>query len=414
MMFFFRPTSKRRWLLLGCFIMVVVKTMLFVVHYYMEETARTRKHVPLRAGGEESPVQTLTSDSYVEWNEGDFPKPQRKRLIIYWSGVRGHKVPVQKTAVNHTQFWPFFYAGQPGECPVPCELSSDQSRAQEASAFVVHARPPDISNLPPIEHLAPWILQTNENPVYTPALYDSRIMSQFNLLISYRLDSDFPAPIYPIPELDTPIPFHKRQGGVLAIFSKCEPVRTEYMRQLMRYIQVDSYGACLKNKDGLIAMYGKINNRYVFKDHKLILSRYYKFSLVFMNQDCDYFIDDRLYHALTTGSVPVFMGTNKVDQYLPGNLKNAIIKVSDFRSPKELAAYLEYLSNNETAYNRYLEWKWKGIGDISNTTIGRWWRPRYPLFLPGMHVAGQGQATSRAQAGLLPTAHVRGLGPRGS
>jgi len=183
-----------------------------------------------------------------------------------------------------------------------------------------------------------------------------------------------------MPELDPPIPFHKRQGGILAIFSKCEPVRTEYMRQLMKYTQVDSFGACLKNKEGLIGLYGKINNRYVFKDHKLLLSRHYKFSLVFMNQDCDYFIDDRLYHALTTGSVPIFMGTDKVDEFLPGNLKNSIIKVSDFKSPKELAAYIDYLSSNETAYNKYLEWKWKGLGDISNTAIGIWWKPRYPLF----------------------------------
>ena len=355
--------------------------MLFVVDFYQEESERIQRPAPLRTGGaRESPIETSTIAPYVEWNEQDFSPTTRKRLVIYWSGVRGHKVPVQKSGVNHSHFWPFFYAGKPGECPVPCELSNDESRAAEASAFVVHARSPDIFNLPPIENLAPWILQTNENPVYTPAMYDPRIMSKFNLLISYRLDSDFPAPIYPMPELNPPLPFKKRQGDVLAVFSKCEPVRTEYMRQLMKYIPVDSYGSCLKNKEGLIGLYGKINNRYVFKDHKLILSRYYKFSLVFMNQDCDYFIDDRLYHALTAGSVPVFMGTDKVDDFLPANLKNSIIKVRDFRSPKELAEYLRFLSKNETAYNKYLEWKWKGLGDISNTVIGRWWKPRYPLF----------------------------------
>ena len=289
----------------------MIWTALFVVHFYKDKTARARKPVRLRAGEEKPPAET----GFVEWNEEDFPKPQRKRLIIYWSGGREHKVPVQKAGVNHTRRWPFFNAGKPGECPVPCELSNNQSRAAEASAFVVYARPKDVSKLPPTEYQAPWILQTTENPVYTPALYDPRIMSQFNLLVSYRLDSDFPAPIYPMPELDPPIPFRKRQGGILAIFSKCEPVRTEYMRQLMKYTQVDSFGACLKNKEGLIGLYGKINNRYVFKDHKLLLSRHYKFSLVFMNQDCDYFIDDRLYHALTTGSVPIFMGTDKVDEF---------------------------------------------------------------------------------------------------
>ena len=30
--------------------------------------------------------------------------------------------------------------------------------------------------------------------------------------------------------------------------------------------------------------------------------------------------------------------------------------------------------------NEYLEWKWKGLGDYQNTTIGRWWDQKYPLF----------------------------------
>jgi len=41
---------------------------------------------------------------------------------------------------------------------------------------------------------------------------------------------------------------------------------------------------------------------------------------------------------------------------------------------------LKYLSGNETAFNEYLKWKEIGIGDMGNTTIGRWWKQKYPLF----------------------------------
>ena len=301
-------------------------------------------------------------------------------VILYWSKIRGHKARLQKKGeyIKNQHIWPYTYVGD--KCPVSCELTNDRSRAKDADAFVVHSRLTDVWDFPPFEYLAPWILQNNENPVYTPALMDPRIMSKFNLLISYRLDSDFPSPIYPMPSLSKPIPFKQRLGGVLAVFSKCEVVRTEYMRQLMKYIDVHSYGACLKNREGLIGLYGQVNGKYVFKDYKLVLTRFYKFSLVFMNQDCDFFVDDRLYHALETGSIPVYMGTDKIDEFLPGNLKNSIIRVSDFNSPKELAEYLNYLNNNETAFNEYLKWKEIGLGDISNTTIGRWWQQKYPLF----------------------------------
>lgn len=305
---------------------------------------------------------------------------KKKYVIVYWSKIRGFKPRIQlkKEYEQSPHIWPYTYVGD--SCPVSCELTSDRARAKEASAFVVHSRLTDVWDLPPFKFLAPWILQNNENPVYTPALSDARIMSKFNLLISYRLDSDFPSPIYPKPSLDEPIPFKKRLGNVLAVFSKCEPIRTEYMRQLMKYIDVHSYGACLKNKKGLIGLYSQINGKYVFKDYKFVMSRYYKFSLVFMNQDCDYFVDDRLYHALETGSIPIYMGTDLIDQFLPGNLKNSIIKASDFKNPRELAEYLTFLSNNETAFNKYLEWKWQGIGEYKNSTIGRWWDQKYPLF----------------------------------
>lgn len=93
-----------------------------------------------------------------------------------------------------------------------------------------------------------------------------------------------------------------------------------------------------------------------------------------MNQDCDYFIDDRFYYVFIIGLVLIFMGIDKVDEFLLGNFKNFIIKVSDFKSLRELVVYLEYFSKNEIVYNKYLVWKWKGLGDILNIVIGCWWK----------------------------------------
>ena len=265
-----------------------------------------------------------------------------------------------------------------GECPVPCELTSDISRAKEADAFVVFARAP--KPLPPIESV-PWILQIRENPVYTPILKDRGFMSKFNLLKSYRLDSDFPDPTILLPNLTPPIPFKNKTGLIMVAVSNCEPVRTEYIRQLMKFVQVDSYGACLKNTNGLKARYYKENGTtFMFKQLKTKLARNYKFTLVFFNQDCDYFVDDQLTHAWNAGSVPVVMSTDKLDDFLPGNLKHSVIKVRDFKNPKHLADYLKRLSNNENKYSKYLEWKWKGYGNITGTVIGDFWKPKYPLY----------------------------------
>ena len=319
------------------------------------------------------------SDRIISIYKPSMKKPHRKKvnytlkesptkrswLIVYWSTFFGKRTHLRKS-------W------KKDKCPVPCEVTSDISRADEADAFVVHARDPHM--IPPSESV-PWILQTRENPVYTPCLANASFMSKFNILKSYRLDSDFPDPSVLLPELTPPIPFKDKTGLIMAAFTHCEPVRTEYMRQLMKFVQVDSYGACLKNAEGLEARYFKGNSTtFVFKQRKTKLARNYKFTLVFFNQDCDYFVDDQLTHAWNAGSVPVVMSTDKLDEFLPGNLKHSVIKVRDFKSPKHLADYLKRLSKNENKYNKYLEWKWKGYGDITGTAIGNYWMPKYPMY----------------------------------
>ena len=284
-------------------------------------------------------------------------------VIVFWSTVFGRQQNIHQVWKN-------------GECPVACEVTSDRSRAAEASGFVVHARDGHMS---PPHHAAAWILWTQENPVYTPVLKNPKFMSKFNLLRSYRLDSDFPNPVFPMPALTAPLPFEEKTGIVMAAFSNCESVRTAYLKQLMQFVQVDSYGACHRNKNDLVGRYGSANGKN-FKELKTELARKYKFLLVFFNQDCDYFVDDQLTHALNAGSVPVVMGTDKLDEFLPGNLRHAVIKVRDFKSPKLLAEHLKYLIHNEAEYNKYLEWKQTGIGNITGTVIGNYWKPKYPIY----------------------------------
>lgn len=101
-----------------------------------------------------------------------------------------------------------------------------------------------------------------------------------------------------------------------------------------------SYGACLRNKQGL-------NKRYEtnFKKSKQLLQKTYKFAITFFNQDCDYFVDDQILHALNAGAVPIVMSTDKIYDFLPGNLRNSIINVRDFKNPGELAEHAFTVEN---------------------------------------------------------------------
>ena len=280
-------------------------------------------------------------------------------VILYWSTIFGSVPKFNKYE----------------SCPVYCEWTSDHKRAEDADAMVVHAR--DAYPLPGLANKrnVPLVLHTQENPVYTPVLVDPRFMAHFTYLWSYRLDSDFYEPVFSKPLLSPPIPFSQKSGMVFAAFSNCEVGRTAYLKELMKHITVDSYGACLNNKQGLVARYQSLGSKH-FKDHKVDMMRNYKFSLVFFNQDCDYFVDDQLQHAWNAGSVPVFMGTDKIGELLFGNLKSSIIKVKDFKSPKLLAEYLHMLSQNEQLYEKYFRWKNEGFQfppSYNSSKVAEWW-----------------------------------------
>ena len=167
-------------------------------------------------------------------------------IIIVWSTYFG------RPKLDKPRKW------EKSECPMAGDVTIDQSRVREADGFVVHARDPHMT---PPNRLVPWILLTQENPVYTPTLTKPDFMSKFNLLRSCRLDSYFPDPSCFMPDLTPPIPFKEKTGLVFAAFSNCEPVRTEYMRQLMQFVQVDSYGGCLRNKQDLVGRYGSANGK---------------------------------------------------------------------------------------------------------------------------------------------------------
>ena len=288
-------------------------------------------------------------------------------LLIFWTTFFGAKPRIKD---GDPRKWPFYYVGD--NCPVKCELTTQQHRISEASGIVFHARDFSLDDLPPQQFKdLPWILQSHENPVYTAMLTNPEAMSKFNYYVSYRLDSDFPCPEFFKPRLDPPMPFEKKTKLVLAVYSNCEGLRTHYMGELKNYIKIDFYGSCLRTHKFLRRTSDK-------NDSKLLnLLRSYKFTLVFPNADCDYYVTEKMFNALSSGSVPVWLGTNKIDEILKwGNLEHSVIKVKDFKTPKVLADYLHYLAGNEKEYNTYLRWKYEGFNfpsEYYNSAIGQWW-----------------------------------------
>jgi len=246
-------------------------------------------------------------------------------------------------------------------------FTTDRERLGEADAVWFHG--PSIVDLPPAKN-QPWILMSMESDENYPALKNNTMLLRFDILMTYRLDSDVPC-IYPNWHQygsfrQPPRAHHGPAQGALAVYIASNPVarRDSYAEELMSYIRVDSLGSCLHNKDITDFVTGGWSQG-AWGSLLSVLPEY-KFYLAFENSISTDYVTERMFHALAAGVVPVYLGAGNVQDFLPGS--QAIIDAADFASVQELAEYLKELDQDDAAYQKHLTWKYQdyaaGFNDL--------------------------------------------------
>lgn len=262
-----------------------------------------------------------------------------------------------------------------------CESTTNRSLFEEASIVMFHL--PDLANIPQKYCGQYFALMTLEAPPYYDTVdpvrsltqsYNKRMLEYFDISSTYRLDSDVPLPHFTfwyehklLDALLKPalVPIKKRDSKypVVWIASKCDTSnnRYGYVKELMKYIGVKSYGKCLHNADI------PKDSSYDIEATKAIAQ--HKFHLSFENSNCDYYVTEKLTRTFELGVIPVIMGAPQIADYLPSNQSS--ILVNDFVSPKELAHKLQEINANNELFESYLKYK-HGREFISPQFWERW------------------------------------------
>ena len=126
--------------------------------------------------------------------------------------------------------------------------------------------------------------------------------------------------------------------------------REEYIRQLKRFIRVDSYGTC---GDLQLENCGKDSTGDSPERCYDALESKYKFYLSFENSICTDYVTEKFFWIMTRNIVPVVYGGANYSLIAP---PHSYIDANQFE-PKELAEYLLILGANKTLYNEYFWWK---------------------------------------------------------
>ena len=136
----------------------------------------------------------------------------------------------------------------------------------------------------------------------------------------------------------------RKKKPVAWLVSNCHTnsQRENYVAQLSKYIQVDVYGGCGQNKwpNGIECA------KYIQKE--------YMFYLSFENSICKDYVTEKFWSHLGSDLVPIVLGGADYEKIAP---PHSFIDTSMFSDPKQLAKYLNYLMQNQTAYYEYFNWK---------------------------------------------------------
>ena len=178
---------------------------------------------------------------------------------------------------------------------------------------------------------------------------------KFNYTMTYSVHSDFYLPYGSCVEVKTDArnvgkkidAIVKRKTKLVAwIVSHCETtgMRENYVRDLMKHIQVDVYGACGKEFCPKSSCGLKIMD---------ILDEY-KFYLAFENTLNGEYITEKLWRSFTKGVVPIVYGG--LDAYKTLLPKQSYVDVTDFKSPGALATYLLKINSDKELYQSFFSW----------------------------------------------------------
>lgn len=216
-----------------------------------------------------------------------------------------------------------------------------------------------------------WALLHEESPKNNWGLASPEGISLFNLTSTPSRNSSYPLVTQHLKGLKNLLrplrtPIEEKSNGdkglVMFLQLDCDPPsdRDSYIKELMKYIKIDSYGKCLHNKDLPKGLGDPMTG--MDSEELLNIISQYKFAIAIENAICDDYITEKFWRPFYAGTVPIVKGSPTIKDWAPSN--HSMILIDDYHSPKELAQYLHYLNENDNKYAEYLEYKQAGIANV--------------------------------------------------
>ena len=189
---------------------------------------------------------------------------------------------------------------------------------------------------------------------------NNRTIQKADIKINYHTSSSVPWLYLCLPENKQPVmdalrlDIPSNRSGIAMFVSDCKPSfskwRYKYLKELMKYIDIDSYGTCLHNAKMESTRWD--NEKFNIKVDILVKKRY-KFLIAFENSPVSEYITEKIWHAYMSQTIPIYYGAPEVYNQVPG--RNTFIDAAKFPGPKQLAEYIKKVDRNSQLYRSFFD-----------------------------------------------------------
>lgn len=194
-----------------------------------------------------------------------------------------------------------------------------------------------------------WVFVNFESESNYEWQYGEKIISMFDITVTYKMNSTIPLPYTTLDLLDDIFKPAEKKGFFINSFISSDvnkSLRIDFLEELMQYLDVHAYGRIFQNRT--------VRKDLGFKTKIKIISNY-KFTLALENSiDYDY-VTEKFFDPLRAGSVPVYLGAPNIEDFAPGD--QCFVNVDSFSTIKELSQYLIECDNDKSLYERHFYWK---------------------------------------------------------
>lgn len=236
-------------------------------------------------------------------------------------------------------------------------ISTDRRQLPYADVVVFHL--PDLCNCMNEDKIikqrgqmwVAWSLECEEN---YPWMKNKEFRDYFDLWMGYHLNDDI---IYSYYQAnyekklkETPLCIRENKVCMFISSDFNKSHRKEYLAELMKHIEIDSYGKLYNNK--------RLEKDEGKESLLKTISRY-KFVIAFENSIAEDYVTEKFYNPLLAGTVPIYKGAPNVGDFIPG--EKCFFDVNLFSTPKELAEFIKECYKDKKLYMQYHEWRKKPV-----------------------------------------------------